>query len=208
MAKRGRPRTFNSDDALKKAMLEFWSQGYENTPMSSLIKTMKLNATSIYAAYGSKEALFLKAVDLYCRNDGSRIWSAVQSASYPIEVVTELLHKSAEEFTRPNQPKGCLIIMASAISSSSSPSVYQKLKKLRANNERVLIKRFEETKTISELESDKPISHWKSVAKFYLTVQQGMSIQARDGAKPAELLDIAENAISAWDAINEKSFVK
>ena len=65
LPKIGRPRNFDVDDALKKAMLLFWEHGFETTSMTLLSKHMGMNAPSIYAAFGDKKSLFLKALDLY-----------------------------------------------------------------------------------------------------------------------------------------------
>lgn len=202
MAQRGRPRTFDSDDALRKAMLAFWTQGYGNTPMSYLTKVMQLNATSVYAAYGSKEDLFLKAVDHYRKNEGGRIWAAVQSATSPKQVAESLMKKSAEEFTRQDQPKGCLVIMGAILPGSTSQSVYLKLRQLRRDNEHVLVNRFKEV-SANDPDSEKR-TDWAAVAQFYMTVQQGMSIQASDGVGYAELSGIADSAVAAWDTLVEE----
>lgn len=182
-------------------MFEFWAQGYGNTPMSHLTQAMKLNATSIYAAYGSKEELFLKAVDLYCRSDGARIWAAVRSAASPKQVAKALMSKSAEEFTRSDHPKGCLVIMGAVLPGSASPSAYLKLRQMRRNNEKVLADRFKETSAGAEPGSEERAPDWGSIARFYMTIQQGMSIQATDGAERACLLDIADSAMAAWDTL-------
>ena len=67
MAARGRPRGFDRDSALRCAMLLFWERGYEATSISDLTAAMGINSPSLYAAFGSKEALFRESIELYGR---------------------------------------------------------------------------------------------------------------------------------------------
>src|SRR3981189_1908276 len=64
-ATRGRPREFCVDEALAKALRVFWSKGYEGASLSDLTEAMGITRPSLYAAFGNKEALFRKALDLY-----------------------------------------------------------------------------------------------------------------------------------------------
>ena len=61
-----RPKEFNPDDALEKAMQVFWHKGYEATSMEDLLTAMDLNRGSLYDTFGDKRQLFLKAIDRYC----------------------------------------------------------------------------------------------------------------------------------------------
>ena len=66
----GRPREFDRDQALRKAMLLFWQHGYEGTSMSALVEALGIASARIYAAFGSKEQLFREAVALYEEGEG------------------------------------------------------------------------------------------------------------------------------------------
>src|ERR1700731_4477174 len=63
--KRGRPRAFDRDAALHRAMELFWRRGYETTSISDLTAAMEITAPSLYAAFGDKERLYLEAVERY-----------------------------------------------------------------------------------------------------------------------------------------------
>jgi AcrR family transcriptional regulator len=62
---RGRPREFDIDQALDRALMLFWRKGYEGTTLPELTRAMGINRPSLYAAFGSKERLFRKALDRY-----------------------------------------------------------------------------------------------------------------------------------------------
>src|SRR5882724_2067699 len=81
MSRTGRPREFDRDEALQRAMELFWAQGYEGTTLAYLQKAMGgITAPSFYAAFGSKEALFKEAVELYCKTEGAPIVKALAEA--------------------------------------------------------------------------------------------------------------------------------
>src|SRR6202048_5382393 len=64
-AQRGRPRAFDPDAALERAMHVFWAKGYEGASLSDLTRAMRINRPSLYAAFGNKEQLFRKVLDRY-----------------------------------------------------------------------------------------------------------------------------------------------
>src|SRR5246500_1572066 len=64
-AQRGRPRAFDPDAALDRAMHVFWAKGYEGASLSNLTRAMQINRPSLYAAFGNKEQLFRRVLDRY-----------------------------------------------------------------------------------------------------------------------------------------------
>ena len=65
LIQRGRPRAFDLDAALERAMHVFWAKGYEGAALSDLTRAMRINRPSLYAAFGNKEQLFRKVLDRY-----------------------------------------------------------------------------------------------------------------------------------------------
>ena len=74
----GRPRAFDIDQALDCALRVFWRKGYEGTSLPDLTKAMGINRPSLYAAFGNKEELFRKALDLYAEGPAAFIREAVE----------------------------------------------------------------------------------------------------------------------------------
>lgn len=99
----GRPREFDRDTALKQAMLVFWRRGYEGTSMSDLVEVMGIASARIYAAFGSKEALFQEAVALYEQSDGSFADRALGETDVRAAIETMLLEAIAT-YTRRGRP--------------------------------------------------------------------------------------------------------
>lgn len=198
MTERGRPRSFDRAAALRRAMEVFWAQGYDGTSMADLTAAMDVNSPSIYAAFGSKEKLFREAVVLYRATEGGRIWGAMTTAPSARAAIETVLRVSAEEFTRPSKPRGCLVVLGALHADDANEAVHRELQEYRAENMTALLRRFKRGVAEGEL-PDGP--DWRAIATFYITVQQGMSLQARDGASRKALLAVADCAMAAWDGL-------
>ncbi|RVH12130.1 TetR/AcrR family transcriptional regulator, partial [Sinorhizobium meliloti] len=91
MSDKGRPRSFDRADALMRAMKVFWEKGYEGASLTALTAAMGINAPSLYAAFGCKEALYLEAMELYAQTVGTEIWAALETAPTAREAVSQFL---------------------------------------------------------------------------------------------------------------------
>ncbi len=199
MAERGRPRKFDRDAALARAMELFWRKGFTGASLSELTAAMGINPPSLYAAFGSKEALFHEAVSLYGRTESPEIWLAVEPAPTAREAFDGFLRATAQAFTQPDKPRGCLIVLGALhADDTGSEAVCASLRKMRADNVADLAGRLRRAVAEGELP---PSVDCDGVASFYVTVQQGMSIQARDGASRETLLAVADGAMAAWDGL-------
>ncbi|MDQ6437905.1 TetR/AcrR family transcriptional regulator [Mesorhizobium sp. LHD-90] len=198
MSQRGRPRTFDRDDALRRAMELFWEKGYGGASLADLTETMGINSPSLYAAFGSKQALFDEAVDLYARTESPEIWEALSVEPTARDAVASFLRLTALSFSRPGKPAGCLIVLGALHDSDASAEACAALRRHRAENVEAVRARLER----GIAEGDVPAgTDCETVARFFLTVQQGMSIQARDGATRERLHALAEGAMAAWDGL-------
>ena len=192
---RGRPRSFNQDAALDRAMMLFWRQGYEPTSMSDLGRVMGLNAPSIYAAFGNKEGLFLRVLDRYVKARTPGLEHLLEAASSAEEAVRGLLMRAAKGFTLPGRPPGCLVVLAAARVSPEARVIQRKLRHRRRRREELVQARIQQGIDAGEL----PVgTRAGPLAKFYSTVFQGMALQAADGASRAELEAVVEEAMAAW----------
>lgn len=198
MAVRGRPRGFDRQAALRKAMEVFWRRGFDEASLADLTAAMGIKPPSLYAAFGSKEELFAEAVDLYVGSAGGGIWEEVPTAATAREAVEGMLRRSAEVFAGDPERRGCMIALADPQMHEAGPAVCRKLKKLRGANVRLLEERLARAVAEGELP---PMTDCRAIATYYATVQHGMSIQARDGASRKALRAIADCAMAGWDAL-------
>jgi AcrR family transcriptional regulator len=199
---RGRPREFDRDAALTRAMRVFWAKGYEGASISDLTSAMGIASPSLYAAFGSKEALFREALALYGEREGASLWTAVAAAPTARGAVEAYLLESARNFTRPGRPRGCLVVLSALHANENSETVRRELIRRRGEAAGNLLERLRQGVDSGEIGPDTDID---ALAAYYAAVQQGMSIQARDGASRASLEAIAKAALAAFDVLTRPS---
>src|SRR5436853_4796395 len=108
-AQLGRPRAFDPDAVLERAMHVFWAKGYEGASLSDLTRAMRINRPSLYAAFGNKEELFRKALDRYVEGPAAYVRAALDEPTARA-VAERLLAGTIEMLADPRNPRGCLIV--------------------------------------------------------------------------------------------------
>ena len=166
------------DQALDRALRVFWQKGYEGTSLSDLTEAMGINRPSLYAAYGNKEALFRKALDRYAEGAAAFLRGAMEQPTARA-VVEHLLFASADGAACPDKPPGCLTVRCALSSGEASDSIRQELANRRANVESLLCQRLARAKAEGDLPPDADPA---DLARYVMTVHQGMSVQATGGA--------------------------
>lgn len=188
-----RPRTFDSDEVLDKAMAVFWRLGYDGASMAELTKAMDLNSTSIYAAYGSKRELFQAVLDRY---DARRFINIRQMLELETAqaVAEKALYSIAEGMVAKGKPLGCLLLQ-SGMSTGTAPDVPTELGRRRKSIESMFCDRFERAKAEGDLDADADPA---GLARFISTMWDGIGVQAAAGASHAELREVARKALVGW----------
>src|SRR5437762_11325658 len=108
-AQLGRPRSFDPDTALDRAMHVFWAKGYEGASLSDLTRAMRINRPSLYAAFGNKKQLFRKVLDRYMDGPVAYFGKAL-AAPKARAVVEEIFLGTARMADDPKIPAGCLMV--------------------------------------------------------------------------------------------------
>jgi AcrR family transcriptional regulator len=199
MATRGRPRTFDPDTALRQALDLFWERSYEGTSLNDLAQAMGIASASIYACFGSKENLFRKVMALYGTTSGGPPRRALREQPTTRAAIHEMLRATADEITRPDAPHYCLLILAAPTGAVENHAVREFLADERRGQLREIRDRFARGVTDGDLTA--PTASLDALARYYTTVVQGLSVQARDGATRAELETVITCAMAAWDTI-------
>ncbi|HEY5203879.1 MAG TPA: TetR/AcrR family transcriptional regulator [Roseiarcus sp.] len=195
MALIGRPREFDRGAALEAAMLAFWRKGFAATSMNDLCDAMGVRSPSLYAAFGSKEALYLEAVEHYVEIFGPPVWDKLAEGATARAGVENLLLAATESLPESHvTPPGCMATLA-AVSDEWPAGIADVVRKIRIDMLGMLRARLESGVANGELPTTTDI---EALSRFYLSVYQGMAVQARDGAAAAELTGVVAAAMAAW----------
>ncbi|MDP3258485.1 TetR/AcrR family transcriptional regulator [Bosea sp. (in: a-proteobacteria)] len=195
--RRGRPRAFDREAALETATRLFWGKGYAATSVSDLTEAMGIGPPSLYAAFGSKEGLYAEALRHYAERYQGLVWGRFDAAVTAREAVSALLMDSAAALTGAcgaGGPKGCMVTL-SAVGSEGHADLGEQVRCARAEGLARIEARLTRALAAGELPADTDIY---GLARLVVAVQNGMSIQARDGASQEDLEAVARNALRAW----------
>lgn len=192
---RGRPRKFDREEALQNAMLVFWGNGYHAASMPDLTQAMGIDVKSLYAAFGSKEKLFVEAVELYMKATQDRLWAHLAEGKSMRDGLRNMFDALVGIMTdSASHPVGCWTTLA--LVDEDMPSlVVGAIRKARRDWIDVIGACLTAARDAGELPTSANISN---ITRFYVAIVQGIGIQAHDGATKAELNGLAEIAMAAW----------
>ncbi|WP_423602382.1 TetR/AcrR family transcriptional regulator [Sphingomonas sp. MS122] len=193
-AVKGRPREFCVDTALAAALRVFWSKGYEGASLNDLTEAMGITRPSLYAAFGNKEALFRKTLDLY---EEEKLCYMSKSLEQPTarEVARHLLRGSMENQTSKSEPHGCLGVISSVACGAEAECIRQEVLERGKVAKRALIERFERAKEEGDLPADADV---EGLTSFIYAIMQGMAVQAGAGATRADLERLIDTSMAMW----------
>jgi AcrR family transcriptional regulator len=195
MANIGRPREFDRGAALEAAMVLFWRRGFAATSMNDLCEAMGVRSPSLYAAFGSKEALYLEAIQHYVEIFGPPVWDGLAEGATARAGVQNLLLAATKSLPKSHvTPGGCMAALA-AVCDEWPAGIAEVVRKIRVEMLGMLQSRLEAGVASGELP---PTSDIEGLSRFYLSVYQGMAVQARDGAGAPQLKGVVAAAMSAW----------
>lgn len=190
---RGRPRSFDREQALERALDVFWEKGYEATSVADLTAAMGINPPSLYAAFGDKERLFCEALERYQAARRESVDASFEEATAR-GAVQGILMGLAEQYSCAEH-RGCMMVMAAATCADASDFVKAKLAKAASGMRTRFKQRLDRAVEEGELAADTEVG---PLVDYYIAVFQGMALQARDGASRKSLLATAEMAMRAW----------
>ena len=193
-AAKGRPREFCVDEALAAALRVFWSKGYEGASLNDLTEAMGITRPSLYAAFGNKEALFRKALDLYQEEKLCYISASLEHPTAR-EVARHLLCGSMENQTSKSEPHGCLGVISSVACGAEAECIRQEVLERGKVARVALVERLERAKTEGDLPASADV---EGLTSFLYAIIQGMAVQARAGAPRADLERLIDTSMAMW----------
>jgi AcrR family transcriptional regulator len=177
------PRSFDRDQAIKTAMRLFWRHGYEGVSVADLTGAIGIAPPSLYAAFGNKAGLYREALNLYAGLPGAL--DGMEGAETLEQAVTGLLDAAVRAVTA--ECRGCMI----STGLIEGATEQQELARELGDRRRALRDRIADalSRWLERAEAER-------LAAYLSAVQQGMSVQARDGATSKELSRIADETVA------------
>ncbi|WP_343552050.1 TetR/AcrR family transcriptional regulator [Pantoea sp.] len=196
---RGRPRVFDRDDALDKALMLFWAHGYEGTSLSDLVSATGAKAPTLYAEFENKEGLFRAAMQRYIETFSAQRNAVLNDDGMDVKAAIEAYFRAtAACFTECDKPAGCFFICTSSALSSESQEVAQMLSRQHHAQESALQAFLDTRQARGELPA---CANSATLARYLACMLQGMSVRAREGANREELDQIVDTQMAIWPAL-------
>lgn len=186
---RGRPRSFDREAALDRAIRLFWRKGYEATSVRDLSADLGIGAPSLYNTFGDKQTLFTEAVDVYDRVYGGFIEAAIREEPTASRAMRRILTEAPARYTRHGMPNGCLV--ASGDSGTEDEAIRAVLRQRRDDKTSMLREKIDADIVAGCLPAGTDAN---GLASYVMTVLRGMDQRARDNATRRDLAGIARIA--------------
>ena len=191
-----RPKEFNPDDAIEKAMQVFWHKGYEATSMEDLLTAMDLNRGSLYDTFGDKRQLFLKVIDRYCTTFVGSKFSLLDQPGPALPTLRRFIQGMIEGALADPQRRGCLIANTVMELAPHENEIAGTLRHALKMVEDTFFRVLARAKQQGELNSQKDP---RTLARFLTTMMQGTIVMIKAGASAEVINQTAETALSILD---------
>jgi len=185
----GRPRSFDETEALEKATQVFWSKGYDGVTIEDLVEGMGVGRPSLYAVFGDKRAIFLRALKAYAERKGAAAATALLTPPTLRESISAFLRFAVESATQKGSARGCLLICVAPL--VGEPEVKRFLLRAIAGGAALVERRFQDAITAGELPPDFPAA---ARATQVTDLGRGLTMRAQLGLPRKTLLKDAEEA--------------
>ena len=193
-----RPKEFDPERALAKAMNLFWRLGYENTSLEALMKEMGIARQSLYDTFGDKRTLYLKALAHYRDQTNSRMQEILNEIPSVSDGFARLLYGLAAE-TREQHERGCLLLTANLQRDPKDAIARDFLRDNQARVEAIFLQALARAQKQGELSpKDEPAA----LARFFVVTIQGMRAMARLKSDRKALEQVARVALAVFNSSN------
>ncbi|HEU0160569.1 MAG TPA: TetR/AcrR family transcriptional regulator [Hyphomicrobiaceae bacterium] len=190
---RGRPRSYDPELALRQALDAFWTQGYSATSLDDLGAAMGMNRPSLYAAFGDKQALYLKALESYW-DQALVAMRALLSRDEPLAQALMRIYDAALSLYFPpsGAPRGCFGISTAAVEAVTAPAIRAAFEGGLRRIDKEFEHRFARAVELGELPA---AANPRTLAEIASALLHTLAIRSRYGASRKELRRLAERAV-------------
>lgn len=187
-----RTATYDRDEVLGRATDVFWEHGYCDTSVSRLVKATRLQPGSLYAAFASKEGLFLAVIDRYAERSRARMRAVLEAAPDPLQGIESLLRGLAGSDAAAAR-RGCLLVNSVLERGRTDPAIQQRLRSHLEQTEVLLRDALLAAQRQGQLADDKPPA---ALAKFLITTVWGLRVLGGIGGDAAQAQQVVDQALA------------
>ncbi|MFI7337982.1 TetR/AcrR family transcriptional regulator [Streptomyces sp. NPDC050085] len=192
-----RTKEFDPDAALQAALELFQQRGYEATSMADLVDRLGVGRASIYATFGNKHELYLKAMDRYAETADSTILTELSADGPPLDAVRAVVRRFAAEAALGEQRLlGCLVTNTAAELGPHDTQAARRVESSWQHLETLLHAALTRARATGELPADRDP---RALARMLLVLMQGMRVVGKASSDPARVRDAAEQALTLLD---------
>ncbi len=189
--KLGRPAAFDKEAALDSAMHLFWERGFEGTSMAELSQAMGIHPSSIYAAFGDKQALFLASAQRYADVPAQYMVRAMEQPTFQA-FVQAAFDNTVEFLGSKEHPSSCFTLTGAMSCGVETEAAKRVMTEMRLQNQAAIRARLLEARRTGEFPKDENVDDY---TRYLSSLLSGLAVQAANGATKAELKRVAAIAL-------------
>ena len=186
----GRPREFDRDHVLDRAVTTFWAKGYNGASLNDLTESMGINRPSLYAAFGSKHGLFMEVIDRYTATLGCQPVKTFDGGLDIQQAVAAFFEATIRAATLRGKPRGCLIVSVAVQYAEKDQQIGKKLSGMFAEMDRLIADHFLAAQDKGQLSQE---ADPQALARMVISVTHSIAARARVGASRRELSRLAKD---------------
>lgn len=192
----GRPKEFDREEVLQKALYTFWEKGYDATTLPDLLESMGINRSSFYNSFGDKQTLFREVISLYYQQTAIKRLTILQKAKSAKQGLWDYFNHNIDVAVAEYNPGGCLLTNTATTLKTIDEQISKEIVQGVDRMEQALFNLLEKGQFAGEIAPDKDI---KAIARLVIAVSYGLNIAARVHSDREMLLDMVKAAMSTLD---------
>lgn len=190
----GRPRSFDKDEALDRAIETFWAQGYQATSVQDLVTSMGIKRQSMYDTFGDKHALFIAALQHYCQKVIGTNLAALEGPGSPLENLRGFFQQKVEDLIDAGRLRGCLVTNSATERALFDVETSEEVTRGMRLMESAFHKSLERAREAGEIPQD---ADTVALAAYLLNTVQGLFVIGKVRSDRRQLEQIVDVAFSA-----------
>lgn len=191
----GRPRNFDIDEALATATGVFWKQGFRGTSLDDLVGTLGLSRSSFYAAFRSKEHLFVDCLRHYCETQATAMEEGLEASPSALGFIRQVLEQVVSE-AREASPCGCLLVNSANEVAASDPELAREIRRLLDRFEGIFRKAIQRARAAGEISAE---AEDETLAAYLATNVGGLRSQAKAGLPADRIKKIVQQILRSLE---------